>query len=382
MLTPEQQEVWDLYKQGLSPTEISKRTGVPRGAVNKRVSRVKRQIEKWEKLDPAIANSLKNAGYETLNGLHSGWLLEKDEDGSGRSLYFYLGKDEEKKIGFADAVTDALQDIPQLKPIERPRRIKNGNANFLAPADLHIGGDYGDPEYICELEDKIDELVAKLPPAEKAVVVELGDLLDVNDHKGVTPASGNPCDVRRDDLWQSLMAAIRLMQRMIARLAETHASVEVYFCEGNHDPTSYMAVMIALAHHFANVKQINIVNNDDQFKVILWGECAVFPHHGHTMKPKDLKDVFCDQFSREWDTARAERQIWTGHFHSMKVEEVSGATLRQFGTPHPPNKWARGKFGFSRASLSAVTFHKTDGETGSCRVNLRRKTLSELKRRA
>jgi hypothetical protein len=374
-MTAEQRQVWDLRQSGMTYREIAERIGTNENTVKLRLHRAK----KWVALDPVIADRLHKRGFKDLGNLHSGWVIDKDKNGAGESLYFYIGPDQEEKISFADAVTEALQNIPQMPPLEKPEKIHNGNANFVAAADFHIGGDYGDPHYIAELEQAIDKLVSKLPPAEKAFLVELGDLLDANDHKGVTPASGNPCDVKRDNMWSTLMSAIRLFQRLIRRLAETHHSVEVHFCEGNHDRTAYMAVMIALAHHFEKAQNIEIVNCDDEYRVIPWGQCAVFPHHGDTLRPRDLKDVFADQFPDEWAAATAERQIWTGHYHVHKAEALPGVLHRQFGSPHGSNKWARSKGWFPKAYLSAVTLHKKEGETDSSRVNIKRKTLSEKK---
>lgn len=362
-LAQEQAQSLALRKAGKTYSEIAAALGLSFDQAYRRV----KAAEKAERLDPAIAARLAAQGINDLGGLHSGWLLEKDSLGNGSSLYFYLGPDREK-LDFADAVREVLSDIPRLPPMGRPALAPEGKgyANWLMLADLHVGGDYGSPALVEDFDRAIDDLVRRLPPAEKAVLFELGDLLDANDHKGVTPASGNPCDVKRDNHLQNTQTAIRLMRRAILRLAETHAEVEVHLIPGNHDRTAYFAVMLALEAFFENSVQVRIVvpqtEAQEDFRVVSWGQCAVFPHHGDTAKWDQLKDVWADQFPDEWAQAKAFRLIATAHFHHDRKRDLVGCVAEQYRTLHRPNKWARGKGLFSHGSLTVLTVHRDRGE--------------------
>ena len=382
-LAKEQDLCLDWYRQGLSYAAIGTKVGLSPDQVYRRLNAAKKR----ERLDPEIAARLAAEGVQDLAGLHSGWLLNKDPaSGSGSSLYFYLGPDAEK-ISFADAIRGVLHEIPHLPALPRPSRGRglqgaaetSGRdfASWVMLADLHVGAGYqaGDTRLEEEFNARIDDLVARMPPAEKAVLFELGDLLDANDHKGVTPGSGNPLDVRRDALLQTTQTAIRMLRRAILRLAETHEQVEVHLIPGNHDTTSYLAVMLALEAHFgANPRVLIHVPASEEaedFRVISWGECAVFPHHGHTIKWPDLKDVWADQFPDEWAQARAFRLIATAHFHHDRRRDLVGCVAEHYRTLQAPNKWARNKGLFSRGALTALTVHKTRGEE--------HRTISNLK---
>lgn len=362
-LATEQAQCLALRKAGKTYSEIAEATGLSFDQAYRRV----KAAQKAERLDPALAGRLAAQGITDLAGLHSGWLLEKDKLGNGSSLYFYLGPDQEK-LDFAQAVREVLSDIPRLPPMGRPALTTGGEgyANWLMLADLHVGGDYGSPALVEDFDRAIDDLVRRLPAAEKAVLFELGDLLDANDHKGVTPASGNPCDVKRDNHLQNTQTAIRLMRRAILRLAETHPEVEVHLIPGNHDRTAYFAVMLALEAHFSNNPRIRIVvpqtEAQEDFRVVSWGQCAVFPHHGDTAKWEQLKDVWADQFPDEWAQAKAFRLIATAHFHHDRKRDLVGCVAEQYRTLHRPNKWARGKGLFSHGSLTALTVHRDRGE--------------------
>ena len=357
-IVEEQTTCLEYYRSGKSLKEIGEILKLSRHQVRRRV----KAAEKKERLDPELVERLAQEGVTDLSGLHSGWLLKKDKGGSGSSLYFYLGPDEDP-ISFADAMRDAIGEIPKLPPLV-PQTAEGGEgyATWLALADMHLGGEYGSSELEEDFNAAVDDICKRLPPAEKAFVFELGDLFDANDHKGVTPASGNPCDVKRDDMLGNTQLAIRVLKRAIYRLLETHKEVEVHLIPGNHDPDSYLAVMIGLDAHFSEVEQVTIHVTDDEFRVVPWGNTAAFPHHGHTLKAPDLKDVFSDQFPDEWANAKAYRLIMTGHLHHMdRGKDLTGAESRQFRTLHRPNKWARMKGMFSYASLNALTVHAERG---------------------
>lgn len=364
----EQAYCLELKRQGKTRSEIASLTGLGFHQVRRRLS----GALKAERLDPEIRRRLANEGIKDLAGLHSGWLLKKDPaSGSGSSLYFYMGPDEEK-ISFAEAIRDVLKEIPQLPPVKKPSLDEKGRgyANWLMLADLHVGGHYGDPQLEKDFAAAIDELISGMGPAEHAVLCELGDLLDANDHKGVTPASGNPCDVIRHDHLKNIQTSVRLLRWAIMRLLQTHRTVEVQMIKGNHDESAFMGVMVALAAHFEKEPRVNIVVSDDEFRVISWGQSALFPHHGHTMKWAKLKDVWSDQFPDEWAAAKSFRLIATGHLHHEMSQDLGGALARRFGTLHRPNKWAIGRGLFSYGGMTAIRVHKDRGYCGEKAANI------------
>lgn len=369
-LLAEQQKCLMLGRSGKSYEEISKELGMSLSQVKRRVS----AALKRERLDPALADKLAAQGITDLAGLHSGWLLEKDKTGSGSSLYFYLGPDQEK-ISFADAIMEVLSEIPRLEPVQKIRATDGVDdlANWVALADLHIGGDYGDPKLEEDFNWAIDDIVARMPLATHAVLFELGDLLEANDHKGETPKSGNRLEVKigpKEHL-KSVKTAVKLLRRAIYRLLETHDTVEVQMVKGNHDLSAFIGVMVALAAHFENNNRVEIVVSADDFRVIMWGECAAFPNHGDELNWNQLKDVFADQFPDEWAQAKTHRHIMTAHFHTNRGQDLVGAYAEHFRTLHRPNGWARAKGMFARGSLNAITMHKTLGERHRTSSNIR-----------
>lgn len=358
----EQATVLEYSRNGKNIKEIAELTGLSYWAARRRL----KAAEKREALDPTIRTKLQERGLVDFGGLKRGWLIERDKGGSGSSLYFDLGPDEEP-ISVVEALKEVLHEIPRLDPVPAPKVDPSGKdyATWLFLADLHVGAEYGYRESQKDFHDCIDDLVARMPPAEKAIICELGDLLDANDHKAATPGSGNPTDTYRDNHLENTKMAIRLMKYATYRCLQVHQEVEVHMIRGNHDETAFFAVMLALEEHFMNDPRVSIVvpqtPEEEEFRVVKWGKTAFFPHHGDKAKPIDLKDIWNSQFEDEWAYAKAFRLIATAHFHHLKASDLPGCLWRQFRTIHKPNRWARLQGFFSFGTLTVLTVHKERG---------------------
>lgn len=359
-------EVIHLREQlGLSRKQIAKRLGISESATKFRLQRAraarnKEIAERKGGMDPNVVGYLEDKGFSDLSGIADGWIIHRDDEGNGHSIRFKTPGGGE--VDLAAAMRDVFAEVEPLPPIVVPKLVGEELCNFVPLADLHCGGEYGNPEYEAKLIDLIDRIVSRLPEAEKAVVVELGDLLDANDHKGVTPGSGNNCDVIRDDHFGQLKMAQRVMLHAIRRLAETHSEVEVHMMRGNHDETSFMAVLMALSAWFKDCPHVNIIDSVNDYRVIEWGECAVFPNHGDKAKWEALRDVWVTDFADEWARAKACRLIWTAHFHSLKSQELAGVTCVSHRSTAKGNRHVHVNGWRSKRGICAVTLHKTEGE--------------------
>jgi hypothetical protein len=368
-MTSEQAEVWALREQGMTNPQIAEELGLTLGTVKNRIQRAR----KWAKLDPTVQQRLIAKGYQHADSLHSGWILDKDDSGSGESLYFYLGKNEDTLSveDLTNAIRDELASVLPAPTIPRPEHAAKNRANFIGAADFHLGGAYGDPKEEEIYLTAIDDLIARLPLAHKAVFIDLGDLTDANDHTGTTPKSKNPLDVRRDELLPTIQLAVRILKYAAYKLAETHHEVELHFKRGNHDMTIYMGIMVALHEHFsANPEsRVKVIMDDREFYPILWGGCGILPNHGDQVKWETIKDIWAEDFPDEWAKSKVWREIWTGHMHHLKSRELIGAYCRQFGTIAAPSAHARDRYR-SRGTLTAVTFDKKLGRTSETVANV------------
>ncbi len=353
--------------------------------LGKNESTVRRAVKAalaWNEASEGQKDALEATGLDISQARH-GWRIIVDPvTGSKDSVFWKQTPDaEEPAISLADALIASLKKIPKLTVIPGPphKSLPNQLCNFIPLADLHVGGGYGDPKYLTIVNEAIERLIAALPKAKKAVLMDMGDLLDANDHHGLTPASGNNCDVIRENYLKNTCDAVNIMSLAAVRLAETHDEVEVHLLRGNHDETAYIGVMVALHYRFKDNPRIHIVLNDDNFRVIPWGKCAVFPHHGDKCKWEDLKSVFSDQFPDQWAAAKYWRYVWTAHVHHDRQREMIGATGECFRTIAAPTNWAQMKGFFSRGGIQAVTLHKKWGEQHRTKTNLTPLLLQDKK---
>ena len=335
---------------------------------------------KWEEAEssPGQIEALEDTGIDIGIARH-GWRIKVHPDGS-RDSVFWVSKDPQiDPTSFKEAMKEAVKDLDPFKPIPKPNLCDKDLCNFIPLADLHIGGQYGDPEYLNEIERCTNKLMGRLPKATKLVLIDMGDLLDANDHKGITPASGNNCDVIRENSLKNSQDAVTIMSRFIILGLQTHETVEVHLLRGNHDETAFIAVMMTLGALFKDNKRVKVIVSDDDFRVIPWGLCAVFPNHGDKAKWEDLKNVFSDQFPDAWAAAKYWRFVWTAHFHHDRQRDIMGVFAEHFRTLSAPNKWAKMKGLFSRGGIQCITLHKEEGETDRKKVNLRPLLLQDRK---
>lgn len=364
-----QKETLDRWRQN---KENAAQTAQEMGKSRSTVRDLLEKALKWEAAQnsPGQLEALHTTGLDIGIARH-GWRIKVDPTTGSRDSVFWVSQNPQiVPESFIDAMKEELKDLHRLAPVAKPTLCDKDLCNFIPLADLHIGGQYGDPDYLKVIESCTLELMAELPRAKKLVILELGDLLDANDHKGITPASGNNCDVIRDNVLKNSQDATKILARFITLGLETHEEVEVHLLRGNHDETAYIAVMMTLEAFFKDNKRVNIVVTDDDFRVVPWGLCAVFPNHGDKAKWEDLKNVFSDQFPDAWAEAKYWRFVWTAHFHHDRQRDIMGVFAEHFRTLSAPNKWAQQKALFARGGIQCVTLHKTQGEKKRTKVNL------------
>lgn len=382
-MTPTQAERLKTWRQNDEHfTNTAKILGIARSTLQESI----KGALAYENADPGLKSAMDVTG---LGGgiVTGGWRIVQETMPDGtiirNSVRYALKPEEIEPIDVAQALIDCLKLAPQASPVSAPTAdLPKDLCNFLPLADLHVGGEYGDPRYLDAVYAAITRLIHGLPKAHKAVLMDMGDLLDANDHKGLTPASGNECDVIRENHLENTINAMNIMRYAIGLLLQQHQEVEVHLLRGNHDETAYIGVMVALDAHFKEDERVNVIVTDDDFRVIPWGKCAVFPHHGDKSKWEDLKDIFSDQFPDAWAKAKYWRFIWTAHVHHDKMKQLVGADCEHFRTLAKPNKWAQLKGFFTRGGIQAITLHKEDGEVDRTKVNLKPLLLQDKPRKA
>ncbi len=234
-----------------------------------------------------------------------------------------------------------------------------------APWDLSIA------EQI--LASATDHLVAAAPPASRALIAFLGDFMHYDSHVAETPTGHNRLDP--DSRFGKMVEAVfRAMRRVIERALKKHRGVRVIVEIGNHDLSSSVFLMAALANIYENEPRVSIDTSPMHFHYHRFGACLVGTHHGHGVKMQQLPIIMATDRKEDWGATR-HRYWWTGHIHhaktqaAMHAQDFSGCSVESFQILGPEDAWAREKGYRATRSMKSIILHREYGEVARHTVN-------------
>lgn len=273
---------------------------------------------------------------------------------------------------FAKALTEK---VLRAEPIEPPKTTASDLAACYPVGDHHMGmlawpeetgtaWDLSIGERM--LAGAVDYLVAKAPAAEAALIVFLGDFMHYDSFETVTPANKNQLD--SDTRFPKLVrASLRAMRQMIERALEKHLHVHVIVEIGNHDPSSSIFLMEALANIYEKESRVSVDTSPMHYHYWRFGECLIGTHHGHGAKMEQLPLIMAADRSEDWGQTK-HRMWWTGHIHTTKkqvalgAEDFAGCTVERFRVLAPMDAWAHAKGYRSQSDMKCIILDKRYGE--------------------
>ena len=211
--------------------------------------------------------------------------------------------------------------------------------------------------------DCFELMLAMAPPAKKAVVAQIGDLLHSDGLSPVTPMSGHVLD--QDGRYPKIVrTAIRVLRRMVERALEQHDTVHLLIAEGNHDQSGSVWMREMFAAFYELEPRVKVETTPLPYYALKHGKTALFYHHGHKRKPPQLPLVFAAQFPEIWGGDTRHRYGHSGHLHHVDEKEHPGFAMMQHPTLAARDAYASrgGWFGTRRAT--ALTYHDEFGEIG------------------
>jgi len=211
--------------------------------------------------------------------------------------------------------------------------------------------------------DCFELMLAMAPPAKRAVVAQIGDLLHSDGLVPVTPTSAHVLD--QDGRYPKLVrAAIRVMRRMVERALEQHETVHLLIAEGNHDQSGSVWLREMFSVFYENEPRVTVETSPLPFYALRHGRTALFYHHGHKRKPADLPLVFAAQFPEFWANGTAFRYGHSGHLHHIEEKERAGIVITQHPTLAARDAHASRGAWFGSRRATALTYHSEFGEVG------------------
>lgn len=286
-------------------------------------------------------------------------------------------KDEAVTEMVRNMVVVMTEEVRGKSPDVRPPLLSNSDLLVVIPmGDPHFGmyswgaetGDDFDVN-IAErlLHAAIDSLVASAPPAETAILLNLGDFFHA-DNQSNTSMSGHQLDA--DSRWAKVMqVGLRAMVYSINQMLSKHMKVIVRNVKGNHDSHSSFALSLALDAFFSNNPRVTVELSPSAFWYYRFGKVLIGSTHGDQCKKEALPGVMaCD---KPMDWGHTQYRYWMiGHVHHDEVKEFPGVTVESFRTLAAKDAWHAAKGYRSGRDMRCIIFHREYGEIGRHRCDL------------
>ena len=317
-------------------------------------------------------SAAKNYGYTDEN--QEFYIKSKstlyDAEGNLRLQWLKEDLDRERQEEIAkQTIAGLISEIEPVAPKPPPAITMSDVAVAYCIGDAHLGlyswgaetGENFDLSVAKrDLMSGADRLVASVPAAEEAIVVQLGDFYHMDDTKNVTPLSGNNLDV--DTRFAKVIrVGIHLMRYVIDKALEKHKLVRVRNVAGNHDPTASITLTEALKGYYENEPRVEIADSPKSFFIYRFGANLVGITHGHTGRPERLPGLLAVDAQKDWGECDF-RFVWHGHIHSKRVFEDMGVIVESFRTLAGKDAWHAEQGYRPGREMQAIVLHKRFGE--------------------
>lgn len=278
---------------------------------------------------------------------------------------------EQQEAMLREAVQAMTESLPRLKPTKGPTA---DNKDLLAcynVSDHHFGmlswHEETGEDWDLDIAEKMlvgafDHLIKVAPPSGQALISVFGDLFHTDSYRPETPENKNPLDA--DGRYPKMVrVAVRAMRYLVKAAKDRHENVRVILSRGNHDPTSIIFLMEALANVYENDPRVTIDTSPGKFHYYRFGQNLIGIHHGDTVKAKDLPLVMAHDRSEDWGQTE-HRFWWTGHIHHDTTKDYPGVKVESFRVLAAKDAWHTEKGYRTTRDMKAIILHKEYGEVG------------------
>ena len=372
-LSDDERQALKLYDSGMSHRDIMAEMSLAsRHVARHMIDRAKKKVS-LDSMNPGISTAMGELGVD-LSNLRGGWLKNKTA-----SLRFDVPRDQMKEQEtIVEIMIEAFQDrLEKVPPTQAPWGTSKDLLTKYVLADLHMGmfsyaEETGEDYDLKIAEDlltsSISQLLESTPNSETAMILNLGDVFHANDHKGMTPYSGNILDM--DTRFAKIaVATVRAIRYCIETALQKHGKVIFGSIPGNHDVDQSHWLAIALMCAYENEPRVEILWSPSHWLKYRHGRNLIVAHHGDRVNFNRLVLAMAEKFSEEWGQTYW-RFLDTGHVHHEREQEIGGALCRSYRTLAAKDAHADQSAYTSKRSLTAQTLHKEYGEIIVNNVNL------------
>lgn len=221
-----------------------------------------------------------------------------------------------------------------------------------------------------ELVECLRLLVARTPPAEEALILQLGDFFHAQDNTQTTPGHGHKLDV--DGRTFKVQATGHRILRTIVDLArKRHKRVRMVSLPGNHDPNMSYAIGAYLGAVYENVPSVTIDPSIAAYYFQQFGVNLIAACHGDGAKEAALPLLMATRRPVEWGATK-HRVMHAGHIHHTRIIEHSGCRTWYHNTLASKDNWHSHKGYDAQQMLESVTYHEDYGQEYTATVGIER----------
>jgi hypothetical protein len=228
------------------------------------------------------------------------------------------------------------------------------------------GEDYDTKIATERLTSWLGQAVASSPASHTAIILDVGDLLHSDDQSNMTPRSKHILDADTRH-FKTLDLTILALAASVDLAKAKHQHVIVRILPGNHNPTSYMAVLFALAERYRNDPRVEVQKVPGEFFAHEFGKCLIAAHHGDKAKAERMVMFLADEYAEIWGRTR-HRYLWTGHLHHHKSADIGGVTWEQLRAVTARDAYAASHSYTARSQLQAITYERDLGEVQRVKI--------------
>lgn len=352
-----------LAECGNNQREASRRLEIPRSTLRHRLERLAlKGYSPQHGMTKVCPDGFQVRGVSTLY----------DGEGNIRSQWYKTSPDWDARLKIIEATCEALAaDVPKFAPVKQSGKVNEALLATYIFGDPHFGmmgwaeetGDNYDLQIATRVHcQAMKYLVDNAPPAEQAIVLNLGDLLHYDSMEAKTPRSGHFVDA--DGRYARMLdVTIKAMRTLIDEALKKHKKVHVISAIGNHDETGALAVARCLKIAYEREKRVSVDTSPSVFNYFRWGKVLLGVHHGHTCKPDKLPGVMATDRARDWGET-THRHWLMGHIHHASLKEYAGCTVESFNTLAGKDAYAANGGWRSQRSAQCLTYHSEYGIVG------------------
>ena len=242
---------------------------------------------------------------------------------SGESFYNYQSKivvEPKVKGNSIDDIIQAIKDYTTPFDITVVDDEKLEDTLLINLPDLHFGINTAD-----EYSDYQSKILSYLENQYENVVISLlGDFFNTDNFNNKTIHETRVNDTDIPNAWEE---ATLFIEPIIQKSLSMSPNVRVVYSRGNHDESmawayhKYLEVKYPQAEHDVAIEQL---------KCILIDKNAIYLTHGHIRK-RNICQLCATLYPKEWAEAE-NRMLFTGHFHTIKSEDLTGLVHYQLPT--------------------------------------------------